>query len=1099
MPRKLIGLLLGLAAFAAAQTTAGRISGTVQDRSAGSVPGARVAAVNSETGAERSSTSDQQGRYLLYPLVPGTYRLTVQARGFQTESVDRLRIEVGDTVMRNFELQVGAIEQQVTVSADTLPVLTQNMSVESTIAREQIETLPLNSRDFNTLVLLAAGSVETVGSGNRDFGAVAVNGNRSFSNDYLLDGAPNNDMYQGKSAAPVSVDLIREFKVTSGVAAAEYGQAGTQVSIVTRGGTNQYHGSLFEYYRGTALQARDPFSTTSAPPFRRDQFGGSFGGPVRRNRTFFFGNYEGNRQNQNVTRVATVPTDDFWKGDFSALLARGIQLRDPLAAGRPVIPNNRLDQYLGGARVNKTAQALKPFWGSPSLPGLANNLVRFGQDTSSGNQFTLRGDQMLAHSQSLSLRYTDTRAASKSPSILANGSGLDSPTNTRNAGVTWTAPFGARTVNEFRLSYANYTSLTSYNDGGLPTAESLKLRGFEPVTSDLPPMPRITFTGTDAFTQLNYGSTESFGMASLRRVSDTWTFSDALTHTRGRHTVKAGFELRRVALDCLQQTNARGSLTFRSSTGATSTGYTFSDFLMGLPASSTEVPVKVPVLLRQSEIATYIQDDWRLSPKLTVTLGLRHELQLSPYEDKNRLSMFDLATGAIIVASDNGKLPTDQFLPAIVSRLTDSTGKWRFPLLTDKEAGATPRRLIDTQYRNFGPRAGFVYQADALTVVRGGYGIFYTRYPIQYLLQTVAVNPPFAGLFNHSLSIPTTGASAYVPTITLDAPFAQAGASASVSPLGLQRNFQLPANQQWNLTVERSLGWKTALSLGYIGNKGTHLFRSINANASYLDKTTGTVQRRYTSTYGTSTINVRQTNGNSVYNAMSTEVRRRAGKGLMFQGNWTWAKGIDDVGQNVNNALIDVENLGRDRADSDYVKRHVFKVNGTWDIPFAPSGKWARYFGGWRLSGIWQYMTGLRFTPSFASTGGLSNNRPDVVAGVKANLPRGERSAARWFNPAAFREVPAVDPGTNQPRFGNAGRNILVGPGLNVVDTSLAKSFPVWREGHRFTFRLEFFNAFNHPNLDYPDANISNTNTVGTITRVLKPTRQAQFAFRYDF
>jgi hypothetical protein len=505
------------------------------------------------------------------------------------------------------------------------------------------------------------------------------------------------------------------------------------------------------------------------------------------------------------------------------------------------------------------------------------------------------------------------------------------------------------------------------------------------------------------------------------------------------------------------------------------------------------------VLLRQGEIASYIQDDWRVSSRLTISLGVRHELQLSPYEDRNRFSMFDLATGAIIVASDNGKLPTNEFLPAVVSRLTDATGKWRFPLLSDQEAGATPRRLIDTQYRNFGPRAGIVYQVDPLTVIRGGYGIFYTRYPIQYLLQTVAVNPPFAGLFSHSLSLPTTGATAYVPSITLDAPFAAAGASASVSPLGLQRNFSLPDNQQWNLTIERALGWKTALSLGYIGNKGTHLFRSINANSAYLDRTTGTVQRRYASTYGTSTINVRQSNGNSVYNAMSAEVRRRAGKGLMFQGNWTWAKGLDDVGQNVQSALLDVENLGRDRADSDYVRRHVIKANGSYDLPFAPGGKLGRYFGGWRLSGIWQYMTGLRFTPSFASTGGLSNNRPDVVAGVQANLPRDERTAARWFNPAAFREVAAVDPATGQARFGNAGRNILIGPGVNVVDASLAKSFPIWREGHRLTFRLEFFNAFNHANLDYPDGNISNTNSVATINRVLKPMRQAQFALRYDF
>lgn len=378
-------------------------------------------------------------------------------------------------------------------------------------------------------------------------------------------------------------------------------------------------------------------------------------------------------------------------------------------------------------------------------------------------------------------------------------------------------------------------------------------------------------------------------------------------------------------------------------------------------------------------------------------------------------------------------------------------------------------------------------------VLRGGYGIFYTRYPIQYLLQTVGVNPPFAGLFNYSQAI-TNG----VPALTLEAPYTSAGASASISPAGIERNFLLPSNQQWNLTLERAMGWKTAVSLGYVGNKGTHLFRSINANASYLDRN-GVVQRRFSTTYGTSAINVRQSNGNSIYNAMALEVRRRAGRGLMFQGNWTWAKGIDDVGVNVQSALLDVENLGRDRADSDYVRRHVIKMNAAWDVPFAPRGMRGRFFGGWRLSGIWQYMTGMYFTPQFTTTGGLSNNRPDVVAGVQANLPRDQRTPARWFNPAAFREVPAVDPVTGLPRFGNAGRNILVGPGLNLVDASLAKSFPVWKESQRLTFRLELFNAFNHPNYDYPDSNISNTNTVATINRVAKPARQAQFALRFDF
>lgn len=1097
------GVLLLLLSFdLAAQTTGGRIMGTILDASGAVVPGAKVVARNTETGVERSTESNAEGNYVMYPLQPGVYDLTAQAKGFRTERLDGLRVDVAAVLTRNLRLQLGAMEQQVVVSADAAPMLTQTASVESTIIREQIESLPLNGRDFNSLVLLAAGAVENINSGNgKDFGSVAANGNRAFSNDYLLDGTPNNDVFQGRSGAAVSVDVIREFKVTSGVAPPEFGQAGTQVTVATRGGTNRFHGSAFEYYRGNTWQTRDPFNTAGQQPFRRDQFGGSLGGPVRRDHTFFFFNYEGNRQSQTATRVATVPPDAFWKGDFSALLERKIQLKDPLDPARPNIPGNRLDQYLGGSRINKTALKLRPFWGSPNKPGMANNLVQFANDTSNSDQFTIRVDHTLPRNHSLAGRYTQAKTTGVTPSILGNGTGLYAPTDNYNTSAAWTAPVSARTVSELRFGYAKFSQLTTYNDGGLPTIASLGLKGFEKGNETIPPMPRISFTGNDAFTQLNYGGNVNYGMAALIKVSKTYNVSETVTHSRGRHTLKAGFELRRIVMPSLQQSNASGQITFRASPTGVSTGYTFADFIMGLPGSSQEVPVKAPIVMKQNEIASYIQDDWRVTPRLSLSFGMRHELFLNPLEEKNRLALFDMSRGAIVVASDNGNLPTSQFLPAVVAKLTDGKGNWRFPVISDKEAGWNPRRLIKTQYKHFGPRFGFVYQAGTRSVVRGGYGVFYTRYPIQYLQQTIAVNPPFSGLFTYSQRL-VNGQ----PLLTLDAPYATSG-SASVSPVGMQQDFTLPNNQQWNLTIERDLGWGTALSLGYVGNKGTHLFRSTNANGSFLDPATGTVLRKYAGTFGTSSISVRLTNANSIYHAMQAEVRRRTRKGLLFQANWTWAKGIDDVGTTVQASQLDVENLGRDRADSDYVRRHVIKFNSTYDLPFGRGKFFLRHApgwlnavaGGWRLAGMWQYTTGMRFTPQFASAGGLSNNRPDVIYGVQANLPRGERNASHWFNPKAFAEVPAVDPATGRPRFGNAGRNILIGPGLNVADASLAKSWAVWGEARRITVRIEAFNAFNHPNFDFPVNNISNVNTVATISRVVKPMRQAQFAFRFDF
>jgi hypothetical protein len=986
-------------------------------------------------------------------------------------------------VARNVTLEVSGIGQSVTVSADAAAMATDTSSVESTIVRRQVEELPLNGRDFNQLVLLAAGAVDNSVGGGTDFGAVALNGNRTYGNDYLVDGMPNNNSFQNTSATPLSIDLIREFKVYSGVAPAEFGQGGAQVSVVTQGGTNKLHGNLFEYYRGTTFEARDPFSATNERSFMRNQFGGSAGGPVIRNRTFFFFNYEGNRQNQDATRLSSVPLDAMWKGDFSALIPLGIQLRDPLAAGRPNIPGDRLDQYLGGVRISKTAQALQPYFGSPNLAGIGNNASRQVEQDISADQFTIRGDQMLPRDQSLSLRYTKSHSGGFIPNLLGSpGVGRTEPLDSINGSAAWTAVVTPRIVSEFRLGGMKFGDVTSYTAGGLPTAQSLNLQGFSSGGTAIPLLPQMSFSGVGAPTNIKFGDTATFGEAALSMIENVYTLTETVSHTMGRHNLKYGYELHREDFNVLQQSNAGGQISFASSaTSSNSTGYSFADFLIGLPSSSQQVPVKPKILLRQTEMAGFVQDNWRVSPAFTVNVGVRYELFLNPYEDRNRLAMFDVNTGAIVVASDNGKLPVDQYLPAVVSKLADAQGNFKFPVLSDRQAGFDPRRLLDTRVNNWGPRAGFAWQFADRTVLRGGYGIFYSRYPIQYLLQTVAVNPPFAGTFSYSQSIQNA-----TPALTLDAPYSLSG-SASVSPAGIQKDFGLPDNQQWNLAIERDLGRHTTATLGYVGNKGTHLFRSINANAAYLDPVTKQVVRRFNSTYGTSTINFRETNGNSIYNAMNAEVRHQAARGLTFAGSWTWAKGLDDVGSTVQAALLDVQNLGRDRANSDYVRRQTISLNGVYDLPF-----------GLRLGGIWRFTTGRYLTPTFTSAGGLSNSRPDVVYAVSPNLPRDERSPDHWFNPAAFAVVPAVDPITGLPRYGNAGRNTIIGPGVNVVDANLAKVFPLG-ERKSITLRIEAFNLLNHPNYAAPNLNISNTTTVATITSVVKPMREVQFAARFDF
>jgi hypothetical protein len=1113
----LVILLLAMSGSSAvAQSVAASLMGTVADPSGAAVVGAVVTATNLGTGARKSVHTNRNGQYLVFPLEPGRYDITVMKNGFGSVSLQDLSFDVNDSALRDFHLSVGGSNEVVTVSASSAPLLSQDISVENVVTQQQLNALPLNGRDFNQLVLLSPGSTDnTVATSvNLDFGSYALNGNRAFSNEYIIDGVPNNNPFQGKSALPLSVDAIGEFKVISGVPTAEYGHAATAISSITKSGTNNFHGALYEYYRGDQLLANNPFDTVSGnESFLRNQFGGSLGGPVLlphyvgRNRTFFFFNYEGSRQTDTATRVDTVPTEAFWNGDFSSLLSRKIQLRDPLTTGRPNIPGNRLDQYKGGSLITKTAQALRAFSPNPNLPGLANNLVQFPSETSNMDQFTARIDQMLPHNHVLMGRFSYVNTGGFSPNLLGTpGVGMSEPVDSRNGQITWTAPIRSDIVNELRLGGMNYSDIVTYSPGSLPTVDSLGMQGFERANLSIPPLPRITFSGNDAFTTIKYGPTNGYGEAALSMTANVFTIADSVLATKGKHTFKTGFEGRRDYFNVLQQTNARGALTFSgSASSANSTGYSLADFLIGLPSSSQQVPIKPKALLTENEYAAYGQDTWHLTPRVIVDAGVRYEYSPSPSEVKNRLAMFDpnLSGGGFVVACNDGQLPTSYFLPSVVSKLTDASGNFIFPMVCGSSVGFNAKNLVTTGGQNWAPRIGFSWDpsGEGLYSIHGGYGIVYTRYPVQYFLQTMLVNPPFAGLFPYSQKI-TSGKAA----LTLDAPYGGTG-KASVSPVGIDKNFQLPSNQQWNLTVQRALGSSNVVTVAYVGNKGTHLFRSYNVNQAEVDATTGAVTTPYSANFGTTSIPVRHSDGNSIYNAMILEFRRRTTRGLSLQANWTLAKAIDDVGTNVQTAALDILSPGRDRANSDYARRHGINVNAVYMLPVGTGRAfggsmpgWAdAVAGGWIVSGIWHWTTGRYLTATMTSQGGLSSNRPDVVPGVSANLPFSKRSRNHWFNPDAFTLPPLLDPSTGLPRFGNAGRNTIIGPGTNVADLSLRKTFTLWNEKSRLSTEMSLFNSFNHPNWGDPDTNISNANTVGVVSTISKPMRIAQFAVRMDF
>lgn len=1078
---------------APSQTSAGRLTGSLLDSSGALIPNASITATNMETGAVMTEKTNSSGTYVLYPLPPGTYTVTAEAAGFRTQRVETVSVEVASIQTLNIKLEVANQQKEViVVSASNAAIVSDSPSVEATISRAQIDALPLNSRDFNQLVLLSAGAVDNAGGGG-DFGAAALNGNRSYGNGYQLDGVSNQNPFTGTSASAVSVDVIREFKVTSGAAPAEYGEAGTHVAIVTRSGGNAFHGSAIEYHRGNALQATNPFNPGVILPFERNQFGGSIGGPIRHNKTFFFGNYEGNRQTQGAPVVASMPLDAFWNGDFSSLLARKITVKDPLSAA--AFPNN----LIPASRFSPVALALRPYWASPTSAGFTNNFVSNQPTVTSGDQFTIRLDQTLPRGQTLSLRFTQANSETLGPNLLANPTRIKTPSYSDNASLGYTAILSPSIVNELRVGYTGYHVLTTYIPNGLPTGQQAGIQGLEPTVDGRMPLPAIIFTGTDALTRLNYNIGNAY--STVNQGSKLMDFSDALTLVRGNHTIKLGFDYRREILPAILQPASSGSITFTGNTSATSAGYSFASFLLGVPGSAVQNISAPSFVLRRHSFSTYLQDDWRVSRRLTISIGLRNEMSPYPTELKNRIALFDPVTAAVVIASDNGTLPTAQYSPLLISKLANASGQFPFPILSDKQAGFAPGTLLQAQNVNLGPRFGFAYTLPGrhAFILRGGYGMFYSPYPVQNLLQVLGTNPPFAGTLSYSNAIKNGAA-----TITLANPFA-GNAGASLSPSGIQPDFRFANNQQWNIALEREIGLGFVVSLGYVGNKGTHLFRAYNANQQQVSNITGATYYPLQSTFGTAAISERTSNADSTYHSMQTIVRRRLARGLLMEFNWTWAKGLDDVGTALSISALDVQNLGRDRADSDYVRRHTVHANASYQLPFgrgqqwlASSPRWVNMIvGDWRLSGIWTGYDGRRFTPIINNTG-LAATRPSVVYGVQANLPASQRSPSLWYNPAAF-TVPAMTcgPQGTSPCIGNAGRNILIGPGIHIADLSLAKSVSL-RDTKRLTFRLEVFNAFNHPNYDLPDATVTNT-TAGVITSLSRNMREVQFAFRFDF
>jgi hypothetical protein len=1059
-------LALVLAASVHAQTTAGRLVGTVTDESGASVPQAAVRATNLGTGVARAATTDMAGNYTVPNLAVGSYEVSIEMRGFKRFVQRPIAIEVDQTARIDARLQPGAVTESITITGGAPLVDTDKSDIGAVVENRTIVQLPLNGRNFIRLGSLLPGTTRgapgnTVVRDRQEGEALTANGQRAEFNNYMVDGADNNSTITGVAVVVPSVDAIEEFKVQTANYSAEFGRAaGAVVNVAIKAGTNQLHGSVYEFLRNEKLDARAFFSP-GRTPLRFNLFGASAGGPLVRNKVFLFGNYEGTRERRTGTSGAQVPTEAMRRGDFSGQPT----LFDPLALDAA---GNRLpfaSNAIPAARINPIAARLAAVYPVPNLASdPARNFLRDISSPRTRNQFHIRGDHHLSSADQLMARVSWTKREDVNNAINYNG---DLTRNNHRSGVLgWTHLFSPTFLNEARFSATGYGFDLVPEGIGTNFAGELGLPQFG--GPDYQRYPAVGVT--------NLASLGGNSAIPLYRHEYNYQWIDQATWTRGRHTVKAGVDIRRYGSNNVQPQNSSGGYTFTGAftaqRGATyRTG--FGDLLLGLPATQR---ILIPAFfdanrLRNTRVNAYVQDDINLTPSLTVNVGLRWERDGAWTEKNSRWAYFDFSRGQIVY-------------PKSLSIPFSLPYSHRFDEVSDIKA---------PNNRAFAPRIGFAWRpfGNNRTVLRSAYGIFFNQ-PLGFVMLNTALTPPPFLLTQTATSGTTT-------------PELRFGVFPGVSPTTFvprnptlftmdPRGFTNAYIQQWNFGVHREVMPSLAAKLSYVGNKGTKLERRFEANSA-APPAPGAIaaRRRYPEFQG---ITLQQSSSFATYHALQGQLEKQYRHGLSFMAGYTWSKSIDDtsswsgIGPG-DNLPQNPNNIRAEKGRSSFDLAHRFTLAYAYDLPVKTSRRALDLvLGGWQSAGILTLQTGF---PTTVTVGG---DIPNAAAGVtRANvagspiLDASTRTIDRWFRTEAF-SSPA--PFT----FGNTGRNILEGPGAVGLDLSLMKVFRV-TESHRVQFRAEAFNFANHPIFGLPNTTFANA-AFGTIWGG-GGGREVQFGLKYIF
>ncbi|MCI0723931.1 MAG: TonB-dependent receptor [Acidobacteria bacterium] len=1075
-----------------AQTATATISGTLFDPSGGVLPKVGLQVKNLATGIVRETVTDESGRYLVSSLLPGTYEVRAELSGFKVDNRRNILLQVGQELRIDITMQLGEVTEQVSVEAAPPLVETENPTLGQVVNNQLITDLPLNGRQFLQLATLSSGVATGVSyvvqqPGMRGAASnLSINGLRPEFNNYLLDGVTNVDGNFNLMVVSPSIDTLQEFKIQTNSYSAEFGRSvGAQINAVTKSGTNDLHGSVYEFLRNENLDAKDFFAPPNEPnpPYKQNQFGVAVGGPIYfprlysgKNRSFFFFNYEGLRVRQAQTALSTVPTDAMRQGDFAGITT----LYDP-ATTRPnpngtgfvrdLFPGNRLP----ADRISAAGKGLLDFYPRPNLAGLVSNFVDTRSQRIDFDQFTARVDHQITSRDNLFVRYIFTDQTSFGPGRFP-GFGSHQAARPQNVAITANHTFSPSLLNEFKFGFVRSVSdrfgLNALN--GNDVTGKLGIRGFatQPREYGLPALGTTRITG--------FGDVDPFDQA-----NNTFQWIDNVVLTRGKHSLKFGAEVRRFQFNIFAH-RLKGALNFDGNfTNDPQTragGYDVADMLLGLPWRADRAIGNVQAYFRRTSSAYYFQDDWKLHPRLTLNLGLRYEYA-TPFVEKydNLISIDTTQPGGFVLVRAGQGDPYAGF-PGV--RLDP-----RIQFVRDGRFGE--HAITKPDRNNWAPRIGLAWdpKGDARWVVRAGFGVFFTEDFANPLNDMASSNPP-QGLRQAPLSDPV------FPTLSLLDPFNIANDVFVREPrlFSLAYDLVSPYALQWSLTVQRQLSRDTVIELGYTGNQAHKIsaFQVLNIAPA----APGPVQPRRIPSPELGTVTPMAPLVNSNYHAGRLRLEKRAAKGMSLISAYTWSKAIDDGPSRATTGHVDfTQNEARrdlERGLADHDVRHLFRLGLSYDLPRPDWGRFARaLLGGWQVGGFVNLISGNPFTARATGTAntGVAGLRSSVVPGVKAELPRSERTVERYFNTAAF-TLPA--PFT----FGDVGRHTLSDPGLIGVDASLLRNFNI-AERHRIQFRAEFFNLPNHPNFGRP-GNTVGTSAFGRISSAGDP-RQMQFALKYIF